>query len=62
MNGKLNKYAYNITGRVVSPIKYLDGAMRVPVWIKTYTGGEAVHERVELYCDCMGNWSIINNK
>lgn len=58
MNGTLNKYAYNLTAKVVGKNKYLDGSLLLKLIVKEYIGGEPVYHPVELSCDLFGHWSI----
>lgn len=58
MNGTLNKYAYNLTAKVVDKNKYLDGSKRITLRVKEYSGGTPVIRIIELFCDEIGHWSV----
>ena len=57
MNGTLNKYAYNLTAKVVDKNKYLDGSVRITLRVKDYSGGTPVIQLVELHRDVYGHWT-----
>lgn len=54
MSKLFNAYAFNITARVIDKIKYLDGAQRLTLQVKTYESGEPVLTEYEIYIDMLG--------
>ena len=56
-----NKNAFKIQGKIIDPIKFLDGGFNVTLVIKEWEMGQPKTTRYEIIKDCMGHIQVDSN-